>query len=88
MREISSQTEAEDRHSKPEDPDAVGELFISHVTHPVDSCTAAELYSCLGQEGGSLLGHVVFGGDLLWLRIRGNWDWCRATFAILNSYNE
>ena len=58
MREVSSQTETEDREAEPEDPDAVGELAVSHVTHPVDSCTTSKLYSCLGEEGGSLPGHV------------------------------
>ena len=64
MREVSSQTEAEYSDPKPEDPDAVGELAVSHVTHPVDSCTAPKLYSCLGQEERSLLDHVSCGWGL------------------------
>ena len=60
MREVASQTETEERDPQPEDPDAVGELAVSHVTQPVDSCTAAKLYSCLGQEGGSLPGPAIY----------------------------
>ena len=58
MREVSRQKKAEDRHPEPEDPDAVGELAVSHITHPVDSCTVTKLYNCLGKEGGILPGHI------------------------------